>query len=109
LGRQLETIQQSVAIYFVRWLFNGFASLAFHRVTPYREAPAHRVTSLDMKKILYLTGIVTLLSTGGCIFPGGGRGGQARYEHHDEIRAGPPAVVVRAPEVVVRPPEVIVR
>ena len=62
-----------------------------------------------MKKILLLTGMVTLLSTTGCIFPGGGGREQARYEHHDEVLVGPPAVVVHAPEVVVRPPEVIVR
>ncbi len=62
-----------------------------------------------MKKILYLTGIISLLSTTGCIVPEGGRGGQARYEHHDEAVVGPPVVEVRAPEVVVRPPEVIVR
>ena len=62
-----------------------------------------------MKKILYLTGIVTLLSTTGCIFPGGGGRGHARYEHHDDVIVGPPVVVVRPPEVVVRPPEVIVR
>jgi hypothetical protein len=62
-----------------------------------------------MKKILYLTGIVALLSTTGCIFPEGERGGHARYEHHDDVIVGPPAVVVSAPEVVVRPPEVIVR
>jgi hypothetical protein len=62
-----------------------------------------------MKKILYLAGMISLLSTTGCIFPEGGRGGHARYEHHDEAIVGPPAVVVRAPEVVVRPPEVIVR
>jgi hypothetical protein len=62
-----------------------------------------------MKKILYLTGIATLLSTTGCIFPGGDRGGHARYEHHDAAVVGPPVVEVRAPELVVRPPEVIVR
>ncbi|MGC9940440.1 MAG: hypothetical protein ABSE48_01325 [Verrucomicrobiota bacterium] len=62
-----------------------------------------------MKKILYLTGIITLLSTTGCIVPEGDRGGHARYEHSDGYSAGPPAVVVRSPEVVVRPPEVIVR
>ena len=64
-----------------------------------------------MKKIMFLTGIVSLLSTTGCIFPGGERGGHehARYEHHDDVIVGPPAVVVRVPEVVVRPPEVIVR
>jgi hypothetical protein len=73
------------------------------------EIPARRVTSQDMKKILHLIAIVTLLSTTGCIFPEGGRGGHARYEHHDDVVVGPPAVVVRAPELVVRPPEVIVR
>ncbi|MGB7769529.1 MAG: hypothetical protein WBN22_11835 [Verrucomicrobiia bacterium] len=62
-----------------------------------------------MKRILFLTGTLALLSTTGCIFPGGGGRGQARYEHHDAVVVGPPAVVVRAPEVVVRPPEVIVR
>ncbi|MFZ1073024.1 MAG: hypothetical protein WAO21_06255 [Verrucomicrobiia bacterium] len=62
-----------------------------------------------MKKILFLAGMISLVSTTGCIFPEGGRGGHARYEHHDEAVVGPPALVVRAPEVVVRPPEVIVR
>ena len=64
-----------------------------------------------MKKFLYLTGIVTLLSTSGCIFPEDDRGGHehARYEHHDDVVVGPPVVVVRTPELVVRPPEVIVR
>ena len=62
-----------------------------------------------MKKILLLTGMVSLLSATGCIFPEGGRGGHARYEHHDAVIVGPPAVEVRVPEVVVLPPEVIVR
>ena len=64
-----------------------------------------------MKTILYFTGIVTLLSTSGCFFPEGDRGGRehGRYERHDSVMVGPPPVVVRAPELVVRPPEVIVR
>ncbi|MGB7746257.1 MAG: hypothetical protein WBN75_03115 [Verrucomicrobiia bacterium] len=63
-----------------------------------------------MKKILFLTGMITLLTTTGCIFPGGERHDEhARYENHDDVIVGPPAVVVRAPEVEVRPPEVIVR
>jgi hypothetical protein len=62
-----------------------------------------------MKKILFLSGIVTLLTTAGCIVPVGGGDGHARYEHHDEVVVGPPAVVVRAPIIAVRPPEVIVR
>ena len=72
---------------------------------------ARRVMSPDMKKILFSAGLVTLLSTTGCIFPGDDRGGHehARYERHDEVIAGPPVLVVRPPEVVVRPPEVIVR
>jgi hypothetical protein len=57
-----------------------------------------------MKKFLYLTGIVTLLSTTGCIVADGDRGGHehARYEHHDAVVVGPPALVVRPPEVIVR-------
>ena len=64
-----------------------------------------------MKKILLFAGIFTLLSTTGCIFPGGERGGHghARYERHDAVIVGPPIVEVRAPELIVRPPEVIVR
>ena len=61
-----------------------------------------------MKKILFLASIVSLVSTTGCIVPGGDRHDHARYEHHDEVIVGPP-VVVRPPEVIVRPPEVIVR
>ena len=82
-----------------------------HRVTPHSEDHAHRVASLYMKKFLFLAGILTLLSTTGCLVSDGGRGerGHARYEHHDDVIVGPPAVVVRAPEVIVRPPEVIVR
>jgi hypothetical protein len=81
------------------------------RVTPYREVPAWRVRSLDMKKILYLIAMVALLSTTGCIVAEGERGGHghARYEHHDEVIVGPPVVEVRAPVLVARPPEVIVR
>jgi hypothetical protein len=57
-----------------------------------------------MKKLLLLSGVLTLLSTTGCIFPEGDRGG------HDHARFdGPRPVVVAAPEVIVRPPEVIVR
>ncbi len=64
-----------------------------------------------MKKILYLSGIVILLSTTGCIFPRGDRDGRGhgRYERHNAAIVGPWAVVVRAPELVVRPPEVMVR
>jgi hypothetical protein len=62
-----------------------------------------------MKRILFLTGIISLLTTTGCIFPEGEGHGHARYESHPEVMVGPPPVVVRVPEVVVRPPEVIVR
>ena len=63
----------------------------------------------NMKKFLFLAGVLTLLSTTGCIVADGGRGGHGRYERHDAVIIGPPAVVVRVPAVVVRPPEVIVR
>jgi hypothetical protein len=61
-----------------------------------------------MKKILLLSGVITLLTTTGCLVSDGGRG-HARYERHDDVVVGPPAVVVAVPEVVVRPPEIIVR
>jgi hypothetical protein len=64
---------------------------------------------MNMKKILLLTGIISLLTTTGCLVSDGGRHGHARYEHRDEVIVGPPAVVVRAPVLEVRPPEVIVR
>ena len=66
---------------------------------------------MNMKKILIFTGLVTLLTTTGCLVSDGGWHGRehARYERHDEVIVGPPAVVVRAPVVVVRPPEIIVR
>jgi hypothetical protein len=81
------------------------------RVTPDSEVPTQSVASQDMKKILHLIAIATLLSTTGCLVSEGGRGGHghARYEHHDEVIVGPPVVVVHAPELIVRPPEVIVR
>ena len=62
-----------------------------------------------MKKILFFSGVITLLATTGCIVPVGGGDGHARYEHHDEVVVGPPVLVVPVPEVVVRPPVVIVR
>ena len=62
-----------------------------------------------MKKILFLTGIISLLTTSGCLVSEGGGHGHARYEHHEDVIVGPPVVVVHAPVVVVRPPEVIVR
>ena len=62
-----------------------------------------------MKNILLIIAFASLLSTTGCLVSDGGRGEHARYEHHDDVIVGPPAVVVSAPEVVVRPPEVIVR
>ena len=65
---------------------------------------------ISMKKTLFIFGVISLFSTTGCIFPegrGGGRGhdrdhDHARYEHHDEVVAGPPVLVVRPPEVIVR-------
>ena len=62
-----------------------------------------------MKMILLVTCVISLLSTTGCLVSDGGRGGHARYEHHDEVLVGPPVVVVRAPVIAVLPPEVIVR
>jgi len=63
---------------------------------------------LNMKTILSLAAIITLLAATGCLVSEGGPHGHARYEHHQEVIVGPP-VVVHEPVVVVRPPEIIVR
>ncbi|MCU0783741.1 MAG: hypothetical protein MUF81_06775 [Verrucomicrobia bacterium] len=65
---------------------------------------------LNMKKILFLTGVLSLLGTSGCLVSEGGRHGHGRHGGHSEVMVvGPPPVVVHAPVVVVRPPEIIVR
>jgi hypothetical protein len=57
---------------------------------------------LTTRRILFLTGVITLLTATGCIIPeGGDRHEHEREEVHPEVR-------VVTPEVVVRPPEVIV-
>jgi hypothetical protein len=58
-----------------------------------------------MKIILFITGMITLLATSGCLVADGGGGRErdhARYEHHDAVIVGPPVLVVRPPEVIVR-------
>ena len=57
---------------------------------------------LNMNKILLLAGLITLLASTGCIIADGERRGHARYERHEEIRVGPPVLIVRPPEVIVR-------
>jgi len=55
-----------------------------------------------MKKILLLTGILSLLGTTGCLVSDGGHGHEG-YRHHDDVVVvGPPVVVVRPPVVIVR-------
>jgi len=55
-----------------------------------------------MKTILFLTGMITLLSTSGCLVADGGGRRHAGYERHDAVLVGPPVLVVRPPEVIVR-------
>jgi hypothetical protein len=57
-----------------------------------------------MKTILLLTGVITLLTTTGCLVSEGGRHGHGRYERHSEaiIMGPPPVVVVRPPAIIVR-------
>ena len=62
-----------------------------------------------MKKILLLSGVITLLTTTGCLVSEDHRHGHyrghERYESHSEaVVVGPPVVVVRPPVIVVRPP-----
>ena len=66
-----------------------------------------------MKTLLYLTGILLVLTTSGCLVSEqewhGRPRAHERYERRAEVIVAPPAVVVRAPIIVVRPPEVIIR
>jgi hypothetical protein len=66
-----------------------------------------------MKKVLLFTGLVSLLTTTGCLVSEGEwhgeNRGHGRFDRHDEAIVGPPAVEVHAPAVEVRPPEIIVR
>jgi hypothetical protein len=57
-----------------------------------------------MKKILFLTGLITLLANSGCIVREGHYRGHdhEHYEGHSEVIVGPPAVIVRPPEVIIR-------
>ena len=65
-----------------------------------------------MEKILFLSGVITLLTTTGCIVPvgegpryGGYHGHpryEGRYERHSEVIVGPPVIIVRPPEIIVR-------
>jgi hypothetical protein len=59
-----------------------------------------------MNKILLLCGVVTLLSTAGCLVADDGR--RDPYRDHPRIE-GRSEVIVADPVLVVRPPEVIVR
>ncbi len=52
-----------------------------------------------MKKILFLTGIVTLLTTSGCLVSDGGRRDYGRHERGPEVRVAAPVVVVPAVRV----------
>jgi hypothetical protein len=56
--------------------------------------------------ILLLTVVTTLITTSGCIVPGGEQHGN--YRGHERFESHP-RVIVEAPVVVVRPPEIIVR
>jgi hypothetical protein len=61
-----------------------------------------------MKKILLVSGIISLLATTGCLVSDGSRHGRSQYGHHDAVIVGPPVVEVRVPVVEVVPPAIIV-
>ncbi|HEV2694376.1 MAG TPA: hypothetical protein VG347_15900 [Verrucomicrobiae bacterium] len=52
-----------------------------------------------MKFFLFFAGLITLLTSTGCIVADDRRYHHERYERHEEVR----------PEVIIGPPEVIVR
>lgn len=59
-----------------------------------------------MNKILLLLGVITLLTTAGCVVAEDRRPdpyrGEVRYESRPEVIVPDPVVVVRPPEVIVR-------
>ena len=60
-----------------------------------------------MKKTLFLSGILSLLSSAGCLVSESGRHERShRHERYEERRAvhvePPPILVVRPPEIIVR-------
>jgi hypothetical protein len=56
----------------------------------------------NMKIILFITGMITLLTTSGCLVDDAGGRRHGGYERHDAVVVGPPVLVVRPPEVIVR-------
>ena len=62
-----------------------------------------------MKKILLLTGVISLLTTTGCLSSRAEWRGHARNARYVEDMAGPPAVEVHALVSEARPPETIGR
>lgn len=63
-----------------------------------------------MKTLLFLTGVITLITTSGCLVSEGGRHGHYRGRgHYEAYHEGHSEVIVSPPTVVVRPPEIIVR
>jgi hypothetical protein len=59
-----------------------------------------------MNKILLLLGVISLLTTAGCLVADDRRHepdrGRVRYERQPEVRVQEPVVVVRPPEIIVR-------
>ena len=57
-----------------------------------------------MKKILLITVVISVLTTTGCIVPGGDGGwhGHSRHEYHSGVIVGPPVVVVHPPDLIIR-------
>jgi nitrate reductase alpha subunit len=59
-----------------------------------------------MKKILLFAGVITCLTTTGCLVSEGGR--HAHFRGHERYQSRP-ELIVEQPVLVVRPPEIIVR
>jgi hypothetical protein len=55
-----------------------------------------------MKTILFLSGVIALLATSGCVVADDGHRHHDRDHGHAEVIVAPPVVVVHPPEVIVR-------
>ena len=54
-----------------------------------------------MKTLLFISGIILLLGTSGCLVADDGRRHHDRDYGHADVIVAPPVVVVRPPEVIV--------
>ena len=64
--------------------------------------PNHKQFTKNMKNIVLLISVLTLIATSGCLVSEGGGHRHGGYERRSAVIVGPPVIVVRPPEVIIR-------